>query len=144
MIINTKDIEKLLQMPIPDLTLERETGVARQTIFNARKGNSSLDKMWLGTAKKLQSYIDDNIQLENQETDEVFSIINEMLATGEVAGDTKLIVGFDDYQGHDVVVDAMQIDDLETADARKALTLTKTWKIMTVDELLNTFKSKQF
>ncbi|KRL94683.1 hypothetical protein [Limosilactobacillus equigenerosi] len=65
-----------------------------------------------------------------------------MLATGEVAGDTKLIVGFDDYQGHDVVVDAMQINDLEAPDARKSLALTKTWKVMTVDELMSMFENK--
>ncbi|WP_054652653.1 hypothetical protein [Limosilactobacillus equigenerosi] len=142
--VNRNDIESLLSLQIPDLTLSRELGVARTTVFNLRTDRSKIDKMWLGTAEKFQAYINKNVQFKNQETDEVFDMISEMLATGEVAGDTKLIVGFDDYQGHDVVVDAMQIDDLETADARKALTLTKTWKIMTVDELLNIFKSKQF
>ena len=47
MIINTDQIQDLLNQQIPDLTLARETGVSRQTIFNLRKGNSSLEKCGL-------------------------------------------------------------------------------------------------
>ncbi len=140
--VNKSDIESLLSLQIPDLTLSRELGVARTTVFNLRTDRSKIDKMWLGTAEKFQAYINKNVQFKTQSTDEVLDMISEMLATGEVAGDTKLLVGFDEWHGHDVVVDAMLIDDLETSDARKALTLTKTWKVMTVNELMSMFENE--
>lgn len=108
MIINTKDIEKLLRMPIPDLTLERETGVTRQTIFNARKGNTSLDKMWLGTAKKLQKWIDENMQFQ----DDCTGLLEEAKSDLIEFGDTQVLVVLENRSGHDYIVDyVIPIDD---------------------------------
>lgn len=132
MIINTEDIERLLRMPIPDLTLEREAGVTRQTIFNARKGNSNLDKMWMGTAKKLQKWIDENMQF----TYVCSEVLDDAKGDREENGNVNVLAMLKSIEGHEVIYDYLQADafrqfgptDLEVGDKME---------FMTIDQLID-------
>lgn len=101
MIINTDDIRNLLDQNIPDLTLARETGITRQAIHNLRKGNSSLDKMWLETAAKLQNYVDSNVYYSFDSD----GLLEEAKADYEDFGDEPVLAVYENHQGHEFIVD---------------------------------------
>lgn len=101
MIINTDQIKDLLNQNIPDLTLARETGVSRQTIFNLRKGNSSLDKMWIETAIKLQTYVDKNVHYSFDSD----GLLEEAIADYKEFGDEPVLAVYENRQGHEFIVD---------------------------------------
>lgn len=113
MIINTDDIQNLLDQNIPDLTLARETGITRQTIYNLRKGNSSLDKMWLETAVKLQNYVDSNVHY-SLDSD---GLLEEAKADYEDFGDEPVLAVYKSHQGHEFIVDyVMSVNGTYEAD----------------------------
>lgn len=101
MIINTDDIKNLLDQNIPDLTLARETGLTRQTIHNLRKGNSSLEKMWIETAVKLQAYVDENVHYSFDSN----GLLEEAKADYEEFGDEPVLAVCQSHQGHEFIVD---------------------------------------
>lgn len=101
MIINTDQIQDLLNQQIPDLTLARATGVSRQTIFNLRKGNSSLDKMWIETAIKLQTYVDNNVHYSFDSD----GLLEEATADYKDFGDEPVLAVYENHQGHEFIVD---------------------------------------
>lgn len=116
MIINTDQIQDLLNQQIPDLTLARETGVSRQTIFNLRKGNSSLDKMWIETAVKLQSYVDKNVHYSFDSD----GLLEEAIADYEEFGDEPVLAVYKSHQGHEFIVDyVMSVSGAYEADQLK-------------------------
>ncbi|MEK1472719.1 hypothetical protein HC002_09390 [Limosilactobacillus fermentum] len=113
MIINTDDIRNLLDQNIPDLTLARETGITRQTIYNLRKGNSSLDKMWLETAVKLQNYVDSNVHYSFDSD----GLLEEAKADYEDFGDEPVLAVYRSHQGHEFIVDyVMSVNGAYEAD----------------------------
>lgn len=113
MIINTDDIKNLLNQNIPDLTLARETGVSRQTIFNLRKGNSSLDKMWIETAIKLQRFVDKNVHYSFDSD----GLLEEAIADYKDFGDEPVLVVYENHQGHEFIVDyVMSVNGAYEAD----------------------------
>lgn len=113
MIINTDQIQALLNQQIPDLTLARETGVSRQTIFNLRKGNSNLDKMWLGTAAKLQTYINNNVSYSLDDD----GLLDEAKADYEEFGDEPVLAVYKSHQDHEFIVDyVMSVNGAYEAD----------------------------
>lgn len=113
MIINTDDIQNLLDQNISDLTLARETGITRQTIYNLRKGNSSLDKMWLETAVKLQNYVDSNVHYSFDSD----GLLEEAKADYEEFGDEPVLVVYQSHQGHEFIVDyVMSVNGAYEAD----------------------------
>ena len=113
MIINTDDIKNLLNQNIPDLTLARETGVSRQTIFNLRKGNSSLDKTWIETAIKLQTYVDKNVHYSFDSD----GLLEEAMADYKDFGDEPVLAIYENHQGHEFIVDyIMSINGAYEAD----------------------------
>ncbi|HFI0216165.1 TPA: hypothetical protein ACGOVI_001353 [Streptococcus suis] len=60
MIINTSQIELLLNnKALPAYSLEKETGVSRDTISKFRRGEISLDNITLKTLTQLQKWIDE-------------------------------------------------------------------------------------
>ena len=101
MIINTDDIQNLLDQNIPDLTLARETGITRQTIHNLRKGNSSLEKMWIKTAVKLQAYVNENVHYSFDSN----GLLEEAKADYEDFGDEPVLAVYQSHQGHEFIVD---------------------------------------
>lgn len=101
MIINTDDIRNLLDQNIPDLTLARETGITRQTIHNLRKGNSSLEKMWIETAVKLQTYVNENVHYSFDSN----GLLEEAKADYEDFGDEPVLAVYQSHQGHEFIVD---------------------------------------
>lgn len=116
MIINTDQIKDLLNQNIPDLTLARETGVSRQTIFNLRKGNSSLDKMWIETAAKLQAYINSNVHYSFDSD----GLLEEAIADYKDFGDEPVLVVYENHQGHEFIVDyIMSVNGTYEADQLK-------------------------
>lgn len=113
MIINTDDIKNLLDQNIPDLTLARDTGLTRQTIHNLRKGNSSLDKMWLETAVKLQNYVDSNVHYSFDSD----GLLEEAKADYEEFGDEPVLAVYENHQGHEFIVDyVMSVNGAYEAD----------------------------
>lgn len=113
MIINTDDIRNLLDQNIPDLTLARETGLTRQTIHNLRKGNSSLDKMWLETAVKLQNYVDSNVHYSFDSD----GLLEEAKTDYEEFGDEPVLAVYESHQGHEFIVDyVMSVNGAYEAD----------------------------
>lgn len=113
MIINTDQIQDLLNQQIPDLTLARATGVSRQTIFNLRKGNSSLEKMWLETAVKLQNYVDSNVHYSFDSD----GLLEEAKADYEDFGDEPVLAVYQSHQGHEFIVDyVMSVNGAYEAD----------------------------
>lgn len=113
MIINTDQIQALLNQQIPDLTLARETGVSRQTIFNLRKGNSSLEKMWIETAIKLQNYVDSNVSYSFDSD----GLLDEAKADYDDFGDEPVLVVYKSHQGHEFIVDyVMSVNGAYEAD----------------------------
>lgn len=113
MIINIDQIKDLLNQNIPDLTLARETGVSRQTIFNLRKGNSNLDKMWLETAAKLQAYINNNVSYSLDDD----GLLDEAKADYEEFGDEPVLAVYKNHQGHEFIVDyVMSVNGVYEAD----------------------------
>jgi DNA-binding XRE family transcriptional regulator len=113
MIINIDDIKNLLNQNIPDLTLARETGITRQTIHNLRKGNSSLEKMWIETAIKLQSYVDSNVHYSFDSD----SLLEEAKADYEEFGDEPVLAVYENHQGHEFIVDyVMSVNGAYEAD----------------------------
>lgn len=113
MIINTDDIRNLLDQNIPDLTLARETGITRQAIHNLRKGNSSLDKMWLETAAKLQNYVDSNVYYSFDSD----GLLEEAKADYEDFGDEPVLAVYENHQGHEFIVDyVMSVNGAYEAD----------------------------
>ena len=116
MIINTDQIQDLLNQQIPDLTLARETGVSRQTIFNLRKGNSSLDKMWLETAVKLQNYVDSNVHYSFDSD----GLLEEAKSDYEEFGDEPVLAVYENHHGHEFIVDyVMSVNGAYEADQLK-------------------------
>lgn len=101
MIINTDDIRNLLDQNIPDLTLARETGITRQTIHNLRKGNSSLEKMWIETAVKLQTYVNENVHYSFDSN----GLLEEAKADYDDFGDEPVLAVYQSHQGHEFIVD---------------------------------------
>lgn len=60
MIINTEKVEMVLSdSTIPAYSLEKETGVSRNTISNFRRGMVELDNIKLKTLRQIQKWIDD-------------------------------------------------------------------------------------
>lgn len=113
MIIDTDDIQNLLDQNIPDLTLARETGITRQTIYNLRKGKSSLDKMWLETAVKLQNYVDSNVHYSFDSD----GLLEEAKADYEEFGDEPVLAVYKSHQGHEFIVDyVMSVNGTYEAD----------------------------
>lgn len=113
MIINTDDIKNLLDQNIPDLTLARETGITRQTIHNLRKGNSSLEKMWIETAVKLQNYVDENAHYSFDSN----GLLEEAKADYEEFGDEPVLAVYENHQGHEFIVDyVMSVNGAYEAD----------------------------
>lgn len=113
MIINTDDIRNLLDQNIPDLTLARETGITRQTIHNLRKGNSKFEKMWLETAVKLQSYVDNNVHYSFDSD----GLLEEAKADYEDFGDEPVLAVYKSHQGHEFIVDyVMSVNGTYEAD----------------------------
>lgn len=113
MIINTDDIKNLLNQNIPDLTLARETGITRQTIHNLRKGKSSLEKMWLETAVKLQNYVDSNVHYSFDSD----GLLEEAKADYEEFGDEPVLAVYQSHQGHEFIVDyVMSVNGAYEAD----------------------------
>lgn len=113
MIINTDQIKDLLNQNIPDLTLARETGVSRQTIFNLRKGNSNLKKMWIETAIKLQTYVDKNVHYSFDSD----GLLEEAKADYEEFGDEPVLAVCESHQGHEFIVDyVMSVNGAYEAD----------------------------
>lgn len=113
MIINTDDIKNLLDQNIPDLTLARETGITRQTIHNLRKGNSSLEKMWIETAVKLQAYVDENVHYSFDSN----GLLEEAKADYEDFGDEPVLAVYENHQGHEFIVDyVMSVNGAYEAD----------------------------
>ena len=113
MIINTDQIQDLLNQQIPDLALARATGVSRQTIFNLRKGNSSLDKMWLETAVKLQNYVDSNVHYSFDSD----GLLEEAKADYEDFGDEPVLAVYKSHHGHEFIVDyVMSVNGAYEAD----------------------------
>ncbi len=126
MIINTDQIKDLLNQRIPDLTLARETGITRQTFYNLRKDRSNLDKMWLGTAAKLQSYIDNNVHYSRSDD----GLLDEAKADLTEFGDQPVLAVFEEQRGHEFIVDYMLAIDgqypasqFQAGDIYKAITL---------------------
>lgn len=126
MIINTDDIKNLLNQNIPDLTLARETGITRQTIHNLRKGNSSLDKMWLETAAKLQNYVDNNVHYSFDSD----GLLEEAKADYEEFGDEPVLAVYQSHQGHKFIVDyvmsvngAYEADQLNEGEKLRPMTM---------------------
>lgn len=113
MIINTDQIKDLLNQNIPDLTLARETGVSRQTIFNLRKGNSNFNKMWLETAAKLQAYINNNVSYSFDSD----GLLEEAKADYEDFGDEPVLAVYKSHHGHEFIVDyVMSVNGAYEAD----------------------------
>lgn len=113
MIINTDDIKNLLDQNIPDLTLARETGITRQTIHNLRKGNSSLEKMWIKTAVKLQAYVNENVHYSFDSD----GLLEEAKADYEEFGDEPVLAVYRSHQGHEFIVDyVMSVNGAYEAD----------------------------
>lgn len=128
MIINTDQIKDLLNQNIPDLTLARETGVSRQTIFNLRKGNSNLDKMWLETAAKLQAYINSNVHYSFDSD----GLLEETKADYEDFGDEPVLAVYKSHQGHEFIVDyvmsvngAYEADQLNEGEELKPMKMSR-------------------
>lgn len=128
MIINTDQIQDLLNQQIPDLTLARATGVSRQTIFNLRKGNSSLDKMWLETAVKLQNYVDSNVHYSFDSD----GLLEEAKADYEDFGDEPVLAVYKSHHGHEFIVDyvmsvngAYEADQLREGEELKPMTMSR-------------------
>ncbi|WIU42475.1 hypothetical protein LFP01_00025 [Lacfervirus LFP01] len=126
MIINTDQIQDLLNQQIPDLTLARATGVSRQTIFNLRKGNSSLKKMWLETAVKLQNYVDSNVHYSFDSD----GLLEEAKADYEEFGDEPVLAVYESHQGHEFIVDyvmsvngAYEADQLNEGEKLRPMTM---------------------
>lgn len=113
MIINTDQIKDLLNQNIPDLTLARETGITRQTIHNLRKGNSSLEKMWIETAVKLQNYVGSNVHYSFDSN----GLLEEAKADYEEFGDEPVLAVYQNRQGHEFIVDyVMSVNGAYEAD----------------------------
>lgn len=113
MIINTDQIKGLLNQNVPDLTLARETGITRQTIHNLRKGNSSLEKMWIETAIKLQNYVDSNVSYSFDSD----GLLDEAKADYEEFGDEPVLAVYKSHQGHEFIVDyVMSVNGAYEAD----------------------------
>lgn len=113
MIINTDQIKDLLNHNIPDLTLARETGITRQTIHNLRKGNSSLGKMWIETAIKLQNYVDNNVHYSFDSD----GLLEEAKTDYEEFGDEPVLAVCESHQGHEFIVDyVMSVNGAYEAD----------------------------
>ena len=113
MIINTDQIKDLLNQNIPDLTLARETGITRQTIHNLRKGNSSLGKMWIETAVKLQTYVDKNVHYSFNSD----GLFEEAIADYKEFGDEPVLAVCESHQGHEFIVDyVMSVNGAYEAD----------------------------
>lgn len=113
MIINTDQIKELLNQNIPDLTLARETGVSRQTIFNLRKGKSSFEKMWIETAVKLQTYVDKNVHYSFDSN----GLLEEAIADYKDFGDEPVLAVYKSHQGHEFIVDyVMSVNGAYEAD----------------------------
>lgn len=113
MIINTDDIRNLLDQNIPDLTLARETGITRQTIHNLRKGNSSIEKMWIETAAKLQAYVNENVHYSFDSN----GLLEEAKADYEEFGDEPVLAVYRSHQGHEFIVDyVMSVNGAYEAD----------------------------
>ena len=113
MIINTDQIKDLLNHNIPDLTLARETGITRQTIHNLRKGNSSLGKMWIETAIKLQNYVDNNVHYSFDSD----GLLEEAKTDYEEFSDEPVLAVCESHQGHEFIVDyVMSVNGAYEAD----------------------------
>lgn len=113
MIINTDDIRNLLDQNIPDLTLARETGITRQAIHNLRKGNSSLEKMWIETAVKLQAYVNKNVHYSFDSN----GLLEEAKADYEEFGDEPVLAVYRSHQGHEFIGDyVMSVNGAYEAD----------------------------
>ncbi|MEK1422303.1 hypothetical protein HCY87_04815 [Limosilactobacillus fermentum] len=128
MIINTDDIKNLLDQNIPDLTLARETGITRQTIHNLRKGNSSLEKMWIETAVKLQAYVDENVHYSFDSN----GLLEEAKADYEDFGDEPVLAVYENHQGHEFIVDyvmsvngAYEADQLNEGEKLKPMKMSR-------------------
>ncbi len=128
MIIDTNQIQALLNQQIPDLTLARETGVSRQTIFNLRKGNSNLKKMWIETAIKLQTYVDKNVHYSFDSD----GLLEEAKADYEDFGDEPVLAVYKSHQGHEFIVDyvmsvngAYEADQLNVGEKLKPMKMSR-------------------
>ncbi len=128
MIINTDDIKNLLNQNIPDLTLARETGITRQTIHNLRKGNSSLEKMWIETAMKLQNYVDENVHYSFDSD----GLLDEAKSDYEEFGDEPVLAVYESHQGHEFIVDyemsvngAYEADQLREGEELKPMKMSR-------------------
>lgn len=128
MIINTDQIKDLLNQNIPDLTLARETGITRQTIHNLRKGNSSLGKMWIETAIKLQNYVDNNVHYSFDSD----GLLEEAKADYEEFGDEPVLAVCESHQGHEFIVDyvmsvngAYEADQLNEGEELKPMKMSR-------------------
>lgn len=128
MIINTDQIKDLLNHNIPDLTLARETGITRQTIHNLRKGNSSLGKMWIETAIKLQNYVDNNVHYSFDSD----GLLEEAKADYEEFGDEPVLAVCESHQGHEFIVDyvmsvngAYEADQLNEGEELKPMKISR-------------------
>lgn len=128
MIININDIKNLLNQNIPDLTLARETGITRQTIHNLRKGNSSLEKMWIETAVKLQTYADENVHYSFDSD----GLLEEAKADLAEFGDEPVLAVYESHQGHEFIVDyemsvngAYEADQLNEGEELKPMKMSR-------------------
>lgn len=128
MIINTDQIKDLLNQNIPDLTLARETGITRQAIHNLRKGNSSLGKMWIETAIKLQNYVDNNVHYSFDSD----GLLEEAKADYEEFGDEPVLAVCESHQGHEFIVDyvmsvngAYEADQLNEGEELKPMKMSR-------------------
>lgn len=128
MIINTDQIKDLLNQNIPDLTLARETGITRQTIHNLRKGNSSLGKMWIETAVKLQTYVDKNVHYSFDSD----GLLDEAKSDYEEFGDEPVLAVYENHQGHEFIVDyvmsvngAYEADQLNVGEKLKPMKMSR-------------------
>lgn len=113
MIINTDQIKELLNQNVPDLTLARETGITRQTIYNLRQGNSKFEKMWIETAVKLQTYVDKNVHYSFDSD----GLLEEAIADYKDFGDAPVLVVYENHQSHEFIVDyVMSVNGAYEAD----------------------------
>lgn len=60
MVINVDEIKELLNSDITSYAISKQTKLAPHNIEKYRKGESKLDLMTIGVAKKLMKYINEN------------------------------------------------------------------------------------
>ncbi|HFU4227865.1 TPA: hypothetical protein ACGO8V_002330 [Streptococcus suis] len=137
MIISTSQIELLLNnKALPAYSLEKETGVSRDTISKFRRGEISLDNLTLKTLTQLQKWIDGGNFRISYDYSELIEDIKMDMYQGLIDEYIYIIRGeFLEALGTSPIVDYLcSLDELEEGEVAEK---TKVQSVLAEMELYN-------